>query len=168
MAPVGGRVTSRFGPRLPAAAGLLVAACGLALLARAGTHADYADLLPTLLLWGIGCGLLAPAVVAAAIATVPAERSGLASAVDNTARQTGGAIGIVVAGAVAGEPGDQTRARLGLPLRGRRGAGADPAAGHARTGPPALMRSGPLREQGSGPDATSVRFHGPPSRSEAG
>ena len=57
------------------------------------------------ILRGIGCGLLTPAVVAAAIATVPAERSGLASAVDNTARQTGSAIGI----AVAGQPGDQAR-----------------------------------------------------------
>ncbi|WP_406164380.1 hypothetical protein OG806_44380 [Streptomyces sp. NBC_00882] len=37
------------------------------------------------------------------------ERSGLACAVNNTARQTGGAIGIVVAGAVAGQPGDQAR-----------------------------------------------------------
>ncbi|NUP47975.1 MAG: MFS transporter, partial [Catenulispora sp.] len=37
---------------------------------------------------------------------VPARRSGLASAVNNTARQAGGAIGIAVAGAVAGQPGD--------------------------------------------------------------
>jgi DHA2 family methylenomycin A resistance protein-like MFS transporter len=95
MAPVGGRITSRFGPRLPAAAGLLAAA--------SGAHSGYADLLPAFLLWGIGCGLLTPAVVAAAIATVPAERSGLASAVNNTARQTGGAIGI------AGQPGDLAR-----------------------------------------------------------
>ncbi|NEB06286.1 MFS transporter [Streptomyces sp. SID13726] len=109
MAPVGGRVTSRFGPRLPAAAGLLVAAAGLALLTGAGEHSGYADLIPAFLLWGVGCGLLTPAVVAAAIATVPAERSGLASAVNNTARQTGGAIGIAVAGAVAGQPGDQER-----------------------------------------------------------
>ena len=61
------------------------------------------------ILRGIGCGLLPPAVVSAAIATVPAERAGLDSAVDNTARQTGGAIGIAVAGAVAGQPGDQAR-----------------------------------------------------------
>ncbi|MDH6437837.1 MFS family permease [Streptomyces sp. SAI-144] len=60
------------------------------------------------ILRGIGCGLLTPAVVAAANATVPAERAGTASAV-NTARQTGSAIGIAVAGAVAGQPGDQAR-----------------------------------------------------------
>ncbi|MFG2468529.1 MFS transporter [Streptomyces canus] len=97
MAPVGGRITSRLGPRLPAAAGLLVGASGLALLTRSGAHSGYVDLLPAFLLWGTGCGLLTPAVVAAAIATVPAERSGLASAVNNTARQTSGAIGIAVA-----------------------------------------------------------------------
>lgn len=106
-APVGGRITSRFGPRPPAVAGLLIAAAGLALLARADAHSSYADLLPAFLLWGIGCGLLTPAVVAAAIGAVPAERAGLASAVNNTARQTGGAIGIAVAGAAVAQPGDR-------------------------------------------------------------
>ncbi|MFE2216867.1 hypothetical protein ACFW93_33650 [Streptomyces canus] len=73
------------------------------LVAASGAHSGYADLLPAFLLWGIGCGLLTPAVVAAAIATVPAERSGLAFAVNNTARQTAGAIGI------ARQTGDQAR-----------------------------------------------------------
>ncbi|MFF4802998.1 MFS transporter [Streptomyces sp. NPDC001351] len=109
IAPFGGRVTSRIGSRLPAAAGLLVATAGLALLALAAPHSSYLVLLPAFLLWGIGMGLLTPAVVAAAIAAVPAQRSGLASAMNNTARQTGGAIGIAVAGAVAGQPDDETR-----------------------------------------------------------
>jgi DHA2 family methylenomycin A resistance protein-like MFS transporter len=104
IAPFGGRVTSRVGARLPAAAGLLVAAAGLALLARAGADSGYPVLLPAFLLWGVGMGFLTPAVVAAAIAAVPGERAGLASATNNTARQTGGAIGIAVAGAIAGQP----------------------------------------------------------------
>ena len=114
MASVGGRITSRFGPRLPAASGLSVAASGLALLTRSGAHSGYADLLPAFPLWGTGCGLLTLAVVAATIAMVPAERSDLASAVNNTARQADGAIGIAVAGAVAGQPGDQARFLRGL------------------------------------------------------
>lgn len=109
LAPVGGRLTSRIGSRLPAVLGLLVAAAGLALLARAGADAGYTVLLPAFLLWGVGCGLLTPAVVAAAVATVPRERAGLASAVNNTARQTGGAIGIAVAGAIAGQPDGPAR-----------------------------------------------------------
>ena len=109
IAPLGGRITSRIGSRLPAAAGLLLATAGLALLALAAPHSPYLVLLPAFLLWGIGMGFLTPAVVAAAIAAVPADRSGLASAMNNTARQTGGAIGIAAAGAVAGQPGDETR-----------------------------------------------------------
>lgn len=104
IAPLGGRVTSRIGGRLPASAGFAVAAAGLALLVRAQPGSGYGVLLPGFLLWGIGMGFVTPAVVAAAIAAVPGERAGLASAVNNAARQTGGAIGIAVAGAVAGQP----------------------------------------------------------------
>ncbi|MBY8343570.1 MFS transporter [Streptomyces sp. KC 17012] len=104
IAPFGGRITSRIGSRLPAAAGLLMAVAGLALLALAAPYSSYLVLLPAFLLWGTGMGLLTPAVVAAAISSVPGERAGLASAMNNTARQTGGAIGIAVAGAVAGQP----------------------------------------------------------------
>lgn len=104
LAPVAGRLTSRIGPRLPVACGLLIAAGGLALLLAATGGSPYPVLLPAFLLWGIGMGVLTPAVVAAAIAAVPEQREGLASAVNNTARQAAGAIGIAVAGAVAGQP----------------------------------------------------------------
>ena len=104
LAPLGGRLTSRLGSRLPMAFGLVVAGLGLALLARAEAGSAYPALLPALLLWGIGLGILTPAVVAGAIAAVPKPRAGLASAINNTARQSGGAIGIAIAGAVAGSP----------------------------------------------------------------
>ncbi len=106
IAPFGGRLTSRIGARLPTAAGLLVAAAGLALLTLATPSSGYGTLLLAFLLWGIGLGLLTPAAVAAAIAAVPHDRAGLASAINNTARQAGGAIGIAVAGAIAGQPGN--------------------------------------------------------------
>jgi DHA2 family methylenomycin A resistance protein-like MFS transporter len=97
VAPLSGRLVGRIGPRGPMVAGLLVAAGGLALLA------DDA-LLVSSVLWGLGLGLLTPAVVAAAMAAVQADRAGLAAAVNNTARQAGGAIGIAASGAVAGSP----------------------------------------------------------------
>ncbi len=97
-APLSGRLVGRIGPRAPMVAGLLVAAAGLALLA------DDA-LLAASVLWGLGLGLLTPGVVAAAMGAVEPDRAGLAAAVNNTARQAGGAIGIAASGAVAGSPG---------------------------------------------------------------
>jgi DHA2 family methylenomycin A resistance protein-like MFS transporter len=47
---------------------------------------------------------LTPAVVSAAVGAVPSERAGLASGVNNTARQAAGAIGIAAFGALAGAP----------------------------------------------------------------
>ncbi|MFF8905701.1 MFS transporter [Streptomyces olivaceoviridis] len=131
---LGGRIASRVGARVPATAGLLVAAAGLALLTRATAHSGLPLLVPAFLLWGLGVGLLTPAVVAAAIAAVPAERSGLASAVNNTARQTGGAIGIAVAGAIAGTPSDEPRF-----LRGLHTVAAGSAALYAATAAVALV-----------------------------
>jgi MFS transporter, DHA2 family, methylenomycin A resistance protein len=107
LAPVAGRLTARTGPRAPMAAGLLVAATGVALLALLHPHSAYLALVPSLLLWGIGLGVLTPAVVAAAMRAVPAERAGLASATNNTARQAGGAIGIAAYGSLAGDPAHQ-------------------------------------------------------------
>jgi DHA2 family methylenomycin A resistance protein-like MFS transporter len=96
-APLSGRLVGRVGPRGPMVAGLLGAAAGLALLA---TDA----LLAASVLWGLGLGLLTPGVVAAAMGAVEPDRAGLAAAVNNTARQAGGAIGIAASGAVAGSP----------------------------------------------------------------
>jgi DHA2 family methylenomycin A resistance protein-like MFS transporter len=56
---------------------------------------------PAFVLWGGGLGLLTPAVVAAAMGAVESDRAGLASGVNNTARQAGGAIGIAAFGALA-------------------------------------------------------------------
>jgi MFS transporter, DHA2 family, methylenomycin A resistance protein len=105
LAPAAGRLVGRVGPRLPIGAALLVSALGLGLLGAAEAGSGYLSLLPALLLWGIGLGVLTPAVVATAVSSVPGDRAGLASAINNTSRQAGGAIGIALAGAVAGEPG---------------------------------------------------------------
>jgi MFS transporter, DHA2 family, methylenomycin A resistance protein len=118
LAPIAGRVVGRHGPRLVMVIGLLVAAAGVALLATCTADSSYLSLLPALLGWGVGLGLLTPAVVAAAIAATPPDRSGLASGVNNTARQAGGAMGIAVYGAIAGEPTNASRFLTGLHLTG--------------------------------------------------
>ena len=104
VAPFGGRLAARFGARACVIAGLVTSAAGLALLTTADAHTPYLTLLPGFLLWGAGLGVLTPAVVAAAMGSVPDDRAGLASGVNNTARQAGGAIGIAAFGAIAGSP----------------------------------------------------------------
>ena len=79
---------------------------------------SYARLLPVLLGLGFGMGLLTAAVVAAAVRAVPAERAGLASGVNNTARQAAGALAVAVFGAVTASPHDADRFTSGLHVLG--------------------------------------------------
>jgi MFS transporter, DHA2 family, methylenomycin A resistance protein len=102
--PLAGRWVARRGPAPVAATGLLLAGAGVAMLATWGSVSAYAALLPALVLWGCGLGALTPAVVTAAVSAAPPDRSGLASGVNNTARQAGGALGIAAYGALAGSP----------------------------------------------------------------
>jgi DHA2 family methylenomycin A resistance protein-like MFS transporter len=118
LPPFVGAVVSVRGPRLPAIAGLLVAAVGVALVTTWSAETPYLQLVPALACWGVGMGILTPAVVAAAVGAVPSDRSGLASGINNTARQTGGAIGIAAYGALAGPPAQVTSFLRGLHIAG--------------------------------------------------
>jgi MFS transporter, DHA2 family, methylenomycin A resistance protein len=123
LAPLAGRLTARLGPKVPMAAGLALAAAGLALLARLDVDSGYLVLVPAILLWGVGLAALTPAVVAAAMGAVEPTRAGLASAVNNTARQAGGAVGIAAFGALAGSPTDRHAFMGGLHAAGLIAAG---------------------------------------------
>ncbi|HTR70626.1 MAG TPA: MFS transporter, partial [Mycobacteriales bacterium] len=60
--------------------------------------------IPALIGVGLGVGLFTAPVVATAIRAVPADRSGLASGINNTVRQAGTALGVAIYGAVAASP----------------------------------------------------------------
>lgn len=100
--PAVGRLTARVGPRPPMLAGAVVAAAGQLCTFLVPTTWSYLRLLPALAALGVGIALFTTAVVTAAIRAVPPERSGLASGMNNTARQAGTALGVAVFGAVAG------------------------------------------------------------------
>jgi MFS transporter, DHA2 family, methylenomycin A resistance protein len=104
LAPVAGRLAARFGPRPPLVCGALVAALGAAGFFLVEPGSGYLALLPALAGIGVGAGLFTAPVVTAAMSAVPGERAGLASGINNTARQTGTALGVAVFGAVAGAP----------------------------------------------------------------
>lgn len=106
LSPVAGRLTARHGSRLPMIAGAVVSGLGELCLLLVSPHSGYAALVPMMLGIGIGNGLFTAPVVAAAVGSVPADRSGLASGVVNTVRQAGTALGVAVFGAVAGSTAD--------------------------------------------------------------
>lgn len=104
LAPLAGRLTARFGPRPLMLPGLALGVLGMLNLVLVRQDSGYPALLPTLLGLGVGMGLLTTAAVTAAVAATPPGRAGVASGVNNTARQTGGALGVAVLGTVVGEP----------------------------------------------------------------
>lgn len=104
LGPISGRITARYGPRLPMTIGLAVGAAGSLSLLAVHDDSGYAAVVPAELGLGLGMGLLTAAVVNAAVASLPPDRAGLASGVNNTSRQAAGAIGIAVYGAVAAQP----------------------------------------------------------------
>ncbi|AEW96943.1 MULTISPECIES: MFS transporter [Streptomycetaceae] len=99
---VSGRVIARYGPRLPLAAGQLLAGAASLALPAVGPGTPVPLLSAALLPLGVGAGLAAPALTTTMLEAVPAERSGLASGVLNAARQTGGAVGVALFGAFIG------------------------------------------------------------------
>lgn len=122
MAPLTGRLVGRHGPRPLMIAGLALGAVALVNLLRVGPDTGYLTMLPTWFGLGLGMGLLTAAVVAAAVGGVPGDRGGIASGVNNTARQAFGAIGVAAFGAIVGEPGDHAAFVSGLHTVGVLGA----------------------------------------------
>jgi EmrB/QacA subfamily drug resistance transporter len=89
------KLVMRFGIRVPLATGLLLAAVGLVLFARAPVDGTFAvDVLPSMLLLGIGAGMAFNPVLLAAMSDVEPSKAGLASGVVNTSFMMGGALGL--------------------------------------------------------------------------
>lgn len=96
------KLVMRYGFRIPLAFGLLVAALALVWLARAPVHGTFLiDVLPSMLLIGVGGGLAFNPVLMAAMSDVEPQQSGLASGIANTAFMMGGALGLAVLASVA-------------------------------------------------------------------
>jgi len=97
-----GWLTARTGPRTPMILGAIFGTAGYALLFRLNGNTSLLGMVPAFVLIPGGMGLAVPAMTTAILSSVPRERSGTASAVLNTARQTGGAVGVAIFGALLG------------------------------------------------------------------
>jgi EmrB/QacA subfamily drug resistance transporter len=94
---VSARVITRFGAKSALLPGLAFAALALMLFRQAPANASYVgDLLPSMVLLGVGAGLAFPSLMTLAMSAATPEDSGLASGLVNTTQQVGGALGLAV------------------------------------------------------------------------
>ncbi len=81
--------------------GVTLFASGLALLAlRASVEGGYLSVLPGLMIVGFGMGLTMTPATTAITETLPLEKQGVASALNDTSREIGGAVGMALLGSV--------------------------------------------------------------------
>jgi EmrB/QacA subfamily drug resistance transporter len=97
------RLVERFGPARVGPLGLLLMAAGFAILSRGGTDSSYWLLLGGLVPLGAGAALATTPATTAIVSSLPASKQGVASAVNDLAREVGGALGIAVLGSALTE-----------------------------------------------------------------
>jgi EmrB/QacA subfamily drug resistance transporter len=91
------RLMMRFGAKPTLIAGLALVAAGLVVFRGAPVNAGYVeDLLPAMVLLGVGAGLVFPSLMTLAMSAATPEDAGLASGLVNTTQQVGGALGLAV------------------------------------------------------------------------
>jgi predicted MFS family arabinose efflux permease len=108
---ISAKLVMRFGIRGPLTAGLLLAAGGLLLFARAPVEGSvWVDVVPAMALLGVGAGIAFNPLLLAAMNDVPPEDSGLASGMVNTSFMMGGALGLAVLASLAAHQTQQAAA----------------------------------------------------------
>jgi MFS family permease len=96
------RLITRFGARAVLLPGLTLVLVALVLFTRAPVGADYVvDILPAMILMGIGAGLAFPALMTLAMSEATPRDAGLASGLISTSAQVGGALGLAVLATLA-------------------------------------------------------------------
>ena len=94
------RIASRWGFARLGAAGLLLIAAGLAVLSQVGVELDYRHFLTGLVLFAAGMGLAGTPATTAITEGLPPAKQGVASAVNDTSRELGSALGIALLGSL--------------------------------------------------------------------
>ncbi len=102
IAPRAGKLSDTVGPRWLIGGGLALVAGSLVLFAQLDESSTFWNILPGLLVGGVGMAFTMTPTTAAAMGSVPVDKAGVGSAVLNSMRQVGGSLGIAVMGAVVG------------------------------------------------------------------
>ncbi|KJK34294.1 major facilitator transporter [Streptomyces variegatus] len=98
-----GELADRIGPRIPLTVGPLLCAAGMLLMLRVGPGASYpADVLPALLVLGLGMVTLVAPLTATVLGSVSVVRAGLASGINNAAARAAGLMAVAALPLLAG------------------------------------------------------------------
>lgn len=100
IAPQTSRLVERFGPRAVVRVGLTVVAVGLALLSGLGLDPSYAFIAGSLVVLAFGMALGSVPATTSIMASVPQANAGVGSAINDTTRELGGALGVAVMGSL--------------------------------------------------------------------
>ncbi len=148
LAPRAPAVVARFGARAAISAGLVIVAIGVAMLGMLGTASPYWLTAIALVVLAIGLALIMPTATHAIVSSLPVHKSGVGSAVNDTTREAGGAIGVALLGTlVSVSYRDGVSGRLG---------GFSPAAAEAASD----SVGGAVRAGRELPAETAERLHG--------
>lgn len=99
-APLATWLSAKIGEKIPAAAGLLILTGAFAVMAGTGVDSGYGRLLIVLILAGFGMTMAMMPTTEAVMGALPRAKAGVGSAVNDTSRQVGGALGVAVLGSV--------------------------------------------------------------------
>ena len=100
VSPVAGRAFAKTGPARMATAGYLISSGGALEAALAAHLESYSAMLPGIVMFGVGLAMASSPIQTSAISDVPAAQLGVASALPNISRYTGGALGTAVLGVI--------------------------------------------------------------------
>src|SRR5947209_592439 len=99
-APASARFVEKFGSRKVVSSGLLIVALGLLLLAQSDVATPYWHLVLAIVTMAAGMGLSMAPSTTGIMASMPLRKAGVGSAVNDTTRELGGALGVAVLGSL--------------------------------------------------------------------
>ncbi|HEX3426980.1 MAG TPA: MFS transporter [Acidimicrobiales bacterium] len=99
-APSSAKLTARFGTKLVVAVGMAVTACALVLLSQVTVHSSYLLIGIMVAVLGVGIGTAMSPATESIMGSLPLAKAGVGSAVNDTTRQVGGALGVAILGSI--------------------------------------------------------------------
>jgi EmrB/QacA subfamily drug resistance transporter len=100
VAPLSARIVEKIGTKVVVATGLGLVSVSLALCAGLQVDSSYGQVLWRMVLLGLGMGCVMAPATESVMGSLPLAKAGVGSAVNDTTRQVGGALGVAIVGSV--------------------------------------------------------------------